>query len=179
VRRSLLSSTASGAWLAQFGWFDFLGPDTIDVVAGEPGDGFVHAEAHHARVLGADFTYSASVMADWTQPGLSADLQFRISDEGRYGVRPKEGTIAFYRFMLGRLECDADPAVIAPCGLWPRESSPAADLPVEFILGSASFDKGLRTIRVTITAEGSRFVVSFGAGSKGGPRREGCRLDDA
>src|SRR5439155_423960 len=139
VRRSLLADTASGAWLAQFGGFEFSGPNTIDVLSGVPVNGLFHAEAHHAGVLGADFTYSAAVTADWTQPGLSAHLQFRISDEGRYGVRLQEGTIAFYRFMLEDRGCDADPAIIAPCPWWPLGSRGGdVDLPVECVLDSAS-----------------------------------------
>ena len=167
MRRSLLHDATSGAWLAQFGRFEPSGPNTIDVLWGEPVNGLFHAEAHHAGVLGADFIYSAVITADWKQPGLRADLQFRISDEGRYGVRLREGTIAFYRFMLKDRECDPHPAVIAPCVLWPADRSPHdVDLPVECVLRSASFDKELATLRVTIVAEGSLFTISFASGSK-------------
>ena len=161
MRRSLLADTASGAWLKQFGDFGFSGPDTIDVRSGvQVGDRF-HAEAHHAGVLGADFAYSATLTADWTRPGLGAHLQFRISDEGRYGVRVEAGTIAFYRFMLDPRRCADDPTVIAHCPSWPEHG----DDPIEHDLGSAGFDTTIPSLRVRVVAEGSRFEVVFGTAS--------------
>ena len=76
----LLYDAVSGAWLPQFGGFEFSAPDTIKVQSGSAVNGLFHAEAHHDGVLGADFTYSATITADWTQPDLSAHLQFLISD---------------------------------------------------------------------------------------------------
>jgi hypothetical protein len=168
VQRSLLD----GRWLPQFpqfGGFNFAG-DNITVESGAAVNGLFHAEAHHDRVLGADFAYSAIISADWTQSDLSAHLQFRISDEGRYGVRLQAGTIAFYRFLLGNRPCAADPSIITPCPLWPLPDVNHPELdddPEELPLGPvSSFDPALRTLKVTVFAEGSQFVVSFGTPSQ-------------
>ena len=75
---SLIGGTSGGAWLPQFGGFHVHGPNAIDVTWGEPVNGPFHAEAHYSRVLGADFSYSATIFANWGVNGLSADLQ--ISD---------------------------------------------------------------------------------------------------
>jgi len=167
VQRSLLND----AWLPQFGGFDFA-PGNIRVVSGSEVNGQFHAEAHHDRVLGADFTYSAMITADWTQSDLSAHLQFRISDEGRYGVRLQAGTIEFYRFMLKDRLCSDDPAVIAHCPLWPDRPD-SRDDPIEQPLGPPGyFDPALQTLKVTVVVEGSRFVVSFGA-----PSKDLCRFE--
>ena len=72
MRRSLLNDATSGAWLPQFGGFEFLAPNTIKVQSGSAVNRLFHAEAHHDRVLGADFAYSATITADWKQPDLSA-----------------------------------------------------------------------------------------------------------
>ena len=116
MERSLLT----GAWLPQFGEFHvelgafYVGlPNNLRVRATEPVGGRYHAEAHHGGVLGADFRYSALLSGDWTDPELSAHLQFRISDEGRYGMRVQAGLVALYRFMLEDRACAADPKVIA------------------------------------------------------------------
>jgi hypothetical protein len=169
MRRSLLNDATPGAWLRQFGEFDFSAPNTIRVQSGSAVNGLFHAEAHYNRVLGADFAYSATITADWTQPDLGAHLQFRISDEGRYGVRLQAGTIALYRFMLEDRPCSDDPAVIAHCPLWPG----SGDDPIERLLAPPGyFDPTLRTLRVTVVAEGSRFIVSFGTPSQDFGRRE-------
>jgi len=163
MRRSLLHDATSGAWLPQFGGFEFSASDTLKVQSGSAVNGLFHAEAHYDGVLGADFTYSATITADWTQPELSAHLQFRISDEGRYGVRLQAGAIALYRFMLEDRPCSNDAAVIAHCPLWPF----SGDDPIERQLGPPGFfDTGVRTLRVTVVAEGAQFVVSFGTPSQ-------------
>jgi hypothetical protein len=46
--------------------------------------GIKHAEAQLTGLLGADFSYSATITLG---NGADAHLQFRISDEGRYGIR--------------------------------------------------------------------------------------------
>ena len=89
MERSLLT----GVWLPQFGQVDVRPPDRLQVRATSAVAGGFHAEAHHAGVLGADFRYSAVLEGDWADPGLSGHLQFRISDEGRYGVRVQAGTV--------------------------------------------------------------------------------------
>jgi hypothetical protein len=165
--RPLLASVAVEGWLPQFGGISFPAGNTIAVNSGSPvGDRF-HAEAHHRRVLGADFTYSATLIADWTQPELSVDLQFRISDEGRYGVRFQAGTVTLYRFMLEDRLCDNNPAAIAHCGLWPMsdgnpEHDPLLDLPVELRLASGIFDRTSKALPVTVIADGPRLEVTFG-----------------
>ena len=119
-----------------------------------------HAEAHHEQVLGADFTYSAVISADWTRPGLSAHLQFRISDEGRYGIRLQGGTITFYRFMLEDRPCSNEPEVIAHCPLWPPPGS--SDDPIERSLGQGVFETTERARHISVVAEGARFIVTYG-----------------
>ena len=145
----------------------FPGGNAIDVNSGDAvGHSILfglplgyHAEAHHARVLGGDFIYSATITADWTRPDLNADLQFRISDEGRYGVRLKAGTVTVYRFMLEYRRCDPSPDVIAHCRDWPAGQQPV-DEPVEYPLGWGNFNRENRSMRVTVDAQGSRFTVS-------------------
>jgi len=167
MRRSLLTDAT---WFRQFGKFKFPSPNTIKVTSGSEANGVFHAEAHHDRVLGADFTYSATITADWTQSDLSADLQFRISDEGRYGVRLQAGTIGLYRLMLQCRPCAADSKIIAHCPSWPipdRDHPERDDAPTELSLGpTADFGAMNPTIIVTIVAEGSLFVVSFGTPSQ-------------
>lgn len=163
MRRSLLHDATSGSWLKQFGEFGFPSPNTIEAQSGSPVNDLFHAEAHHDRVLGADFDYSATITADWSRPDLSAHLQFRISDEGRYGVRLQHGTIALYRFMLEDRPCSDDRAVIAHCPLWPE----SGDDPIEQLLAPPGyFDPVFQTLRLTVLAEGATFIVSFGSPSQ-------------
>jgi hypothetical protein len=168
VRTSLLHDATSGAWLPQFGGLDLSVPGAIIVQSGSPVGPLFHAEAHHDEVLGADFTYSATISADWTQPGLSAHLQFRISDEGRYGVRLQGATATFYRFGLEDRPCSDEAGVIAHCPLWPT----GGDDPIERPLGHGVFDTAERARSVNVVAEGSRFVVSFGTSSQAAGRFE-------
>ena len=56
-----------------------------------------HAETQRPGVLGADFIYAANVQFG---PGGDAHLQFRISDEGRYGVSVRESGFRVYRQLL-------------------------------------------------------------------------------
>ena len=115
-------------WLAQFGTIDFQPPDAVNISGGEMVQGGVHAEAHCEGVLGADFTYSATITCpDWAAPDsaasqLSADLQFWISDEGRYGVRLQSRLLTFYRFAFPPRQCADDLNVFAHCPLWPDDS---------------------------------------------------------
>jgi hypothetical protein len=168
ARGGLLGDARAGVWLRQFGRITDGGAKALVVTPDSPvGVGpLFHAEAHHTTVLGADFVYSARITADWQAPDLlAADLQFRMSDEGRYGVRVSGGRISLYRFMLPDLPCDRDPAVLAPCPLWPHMNLGFdVDLPTEYELGHATFDASLPTIGVTVVAAGSHFVVAFDAG---------------
>jgi hypothetical protein len=165
MRRSLLASVATEGWLPQFGGITFPAGNTIAMNSGIQVGNRFHAEAHHKRVLGADFTYSATLVADWAHPELSVDLQFRISDEGRYGVRFKAdtiiGTVTLYRFMLEDRPCDNNPTAVAHCGLWPTGDT-ASDDPVEHPLAVGIFDRNSKTLPVTIVAEGPRLEVTFG-----------------
>jgi hypothetical protein len=155
MERSLLT----GAWLPQFGEFHVEGSNTLRVRATWPVGGGFHAEAHHGGVLGADFRYSALLFGDWTNSGLSTHLWFRISDEGRYGVRIQGGLVVLYRFMLEDRACaPPDSNVIAHCPLW----DPDADDPEEVPLASRTFDPGVGSLRVSVDAVGPRLSVSFG-----------------
>lgn len=164
MQRSLLAEVAAEGWLPQSDGITFPGGNRIALNFGSPvgNPSFFHAEAHHTRVLGADFTYSAILVADWAQPELSVDLQFRISDEGRYGVRFKAGAVTLYRFMLKDRPCDNNPDAIAHCGLWPTGDA-ASDDPVEQRLAAGTFDPNLKRLPVTVVAEGSRLMASFGS----------------
>ena len=166
VRGSLLGNATAGVWLTQFGKFKVAGSNALEATCGSPVDGRFHTEAHHDGVLGGDFVYSARITADWNVEGVSADLQFRISDEGRYGVRLQAGRISLYRFMLPDRVCDPHrPDSPGPCPSWPpKDGDRPVDLPVEFELAWRRFDRTLQTIGVTVVADGSRFVVAFDAG---------------
>jgi hypothetical protein len=159
MKLSVLHDATSGAWLPQFGGFDLLVPGTIIVQWGSAVGPLFHAEAHHDQVLGADFTYSATISADWTRPDLSAHLQFRISDEGRYGVCLQGERITLYRFTLEDCPCNDNAELIAHCQKW---TSDGADDPIEQPLGHGVFDTGVRTRSVSVVAERSRLIVSFG-----------------
>src|ERR1700741_3290320 len=74
----------------------------------EPVADLGHAEAQLAGVIGADFDYSASLTV---RAGVDTHLQFRIADEGRYGVLLQTTGITFYKFKLPprALPCTPDP----------------------------------------------------------------------
>lgn len=146
-------------WLPQFGAIDVQAPDIIDVGTTSPVGSQFHAEAHHGAVLGADFRYSALLEGDWTKPGLSGHLQFRISDEGRYGVRVQAGVVTLYSFVRRDRDCSDDPDVIAHCPKWGEDP----DEPVEEDLGSAAFQPMVGALRVTVEAVGTRLSVSLDA----------------
>lgn len=150
----------TGTWLPVSGEVNVLAPGLLSVQAtSAAGAGFA-AEAHHGGVLGADFRYSAMLDGDWARPGLGADLQFRISDEGRYGVRVQAGRVSLYRLMLESKACSAEPGVVAHCPLWG-----ASDDPVEVELAGGDFDPGIGALRVDVAAFGPLLSVSFGAGA--------------
>jgi hypothetical protein len=155
----MVRSLLADAWLPQFGEVDVQTPGVLSVRATSQVGSQFHAEAHYGGVLGSDFRYSALLSGDWTDRGLCADLQFWISDEGRYGVRVQNGTVMLYRFMLDERICArADHAIIANCPDWGP-----ADLPVLHPLGPAAhFDPGAGPLRVSVEAMGTQLSVSFG-----------------
>lgn len=140
IPKPLLDTVASRSWIPQFPQFpgiSFPTDSSIQISSGTPVDpARFHAEAHHIRVLGTDFTYSATISAQWTDD-LAAHLQFRLSDEGRYGVRLQAGRVELY-------------SVLRRDG-WPANS---ADFPSEAIVASRTFDRATSTVRLTITVEG-------------------------
>src|ERR1041384_7374396 len=96
----MMRSLLADAWAPQFGQVDVQSSGVVSLSPTSPVDSRFHAEAHYFGVLGSDFRYSALFTGDWTDRKLCADLQFWISDEGRYGVRVQGGTVFLYRFML-------------------------------------------------------------------------------
>lgn len=150
----------TGAWLPQFGAVDVQAPDVVQVGATSPVGSVFHAEVHHGGVLGADFRYSAVLDGEWTRPDLSGHLQFRISDEGRYGVQVQAGLVTLYSFLLRERSCSDRPGVIAHCPLWGDD--PLTDLPVEEPLASGRFESRGGPLRVLVEAVGARLAVSFG-----------------
>ncbi len=76
-------SSGKALWGERIGMFDGDG-STIWPVTTVPVAGLAHAEAQLLGVIGTDFDYSADVTV---RLGEDTHLQFRISDEGRYGVR--------------------------------------------------------------------------------------------
>src|SRR5215203_2019608 len=75
-----------------------------------------HAEAQRIGVLGTDFTYSAQVTV---QSKVEAHLQFRISDQGRYGIRLRTDSLTFYCFRRKDRPCSKiKPSIVAHCPDW-------------------------------------------------------------
>jgi hypothetical protein len=81
-------------WNARFGAFAYSAT-AIEVDKGEPVGGAYHAEAQRLEILGTDLNYSADITVNDRADG---HLQFRISDEGRYGVVVGMQRFAIYRF---------------------------------------------------------------------------------
>ena len=99
---------------------------------------------------------------------LSAHLQFRISDEGRYGVRLQAGTISSTGLCSEIASAATTPqsSRTVRCGRTGSDHH-SRDDPIELPLGPLGyFDPALRTLKVTVVVEGSRFVVSFGTPSR-------------
>jgi hypothetical protein len=149
-------------WNDRFGAFD--GTQSViraaATVAVPGGPGLVHAEAQRVSAIGADFVYSADITLE---AGAEAHLQFRIADEGRYGVRLRTTGIALYDFHLPpRGQCSAQqPNAINHCPLWQGPDAPAFTILREstafpsFPLASPS------THHVAVSASGSVFTVSL------------------
>jgi hypothetical protein len=165
VRRALVAIRAitplfdaqhPARWLPQFGECDVSIPGAIKMTSGSPVGDRRHAEAHHAEahcegILGADFTYAAEVTADWAN-GTEAHVQFRISDEGRYGVRVEKDRATLYRYAVPERNCDdRDPKIFSPCPGWPGQD----DLVFED-LKSVALDPGVSSRTVAVVAQGSQ-----------------------
>ncbi len=102
--------------------------------------GVQQVEAQRIGVLGADFTYSAYVTVS---SSVDAHLQFRISDEGRYGVRLRPDGVVLYRFLRADKQCwSATTGFANHCPDWPPpqlcnpdQSIDACDSPQYSVLG--------------------------------------------
>ena len=161
---NLLWGTRSGA----FGGDTF----TVGVLNGDPvvtpANGYFSAEAQHLGFVGADFTYSALVTVDPNPaPSSEAHLQFRISDQGRYGVRVLQNSLTLYRFLREDEACSAtNPAAVSHC-----PSFGASDLPIYRELMTCTYGQEACTCpapdihvsmhKVAIVAQGSSFTVSL------------------
>jgi hypothetical protein len=174
----LFDAQSPRRWLAQFGEIGFPGPDAVSISSGAPVQGGVHAEAHCEGLLGADFTYLATIACpDWVASELSADLQFWISDEGRYGVRLQAELLTVYRFALPRRQCADDPKVFAHCPLWPDDGDPSsldalnferlAWVPMNLPSGApVTVMVTVRGTRVSVSLDGSELLLAE-AGARG------------
>jgi hypothetical protein len=156
----MVRALLADAWAPQFGQVDVQGSGVVSLSPTSRVGSQFHAEAHYFGVLCSDFLYSAVLAGDWADRGLCADLQFWISDEGRYGVRVQNGRVSLYRFALVDRPCADDPAVISQCPGW------GGDDPLVFqaIGPTGDFDPGVGPLRVTVEAAGTRLSVSYGVG---------------
>jgi hypothetical protein len=105
-----------GALQVHFGQWQPVGSTRIDAVGFSPGTGGFHAEAQALEAQGADLTFSADVTFGF---GGEANLQARISDEGRYGVSIRESGVRIYRQLLehDQLRWDVVPGADYPMAL--------------------------------------------------------------
>jgi hypothetical protein len=119
--------SGGATWRKVFG--DVTYTDAAILVAkGEPIGSASHAEAHRLAILGTDFEYSADVTVN---DRAEAHLQFRISDEGRYGVLVGRQRFAIYRFqripylaMRPPRDCAPhQPGAITHCPQWSKDAS--------------------------------------------------------
>ena len=121
----------------------------------------IHAEAQVYGLLGTDFTFSAEMIV---APARDMDLQFRISDEGRYGVQLRTDSIVLYRLARDDIPCDlANTATYSHCPNWPEPSCiDFCDEPqwVPLAQQSLALVGGTRH-RVSIQAEGSQIRVAL------------------
>jgi len=127
----LYDASGTRSWGERIGTFDGDGsvirPATARCVKTIDGDesscvgGIAHAEAQLKGAIGMDFDYSADVTV---RSGEDTHLQFRISDEGRYGVRLQttagQSEIELYEFYLPpKGPCvDGNPSAFTHCPNW-------------------------------------------------------------
>ena len=164
-------STETELWGTRSGAFagdtSTVGVRSGDPVA-TPANGYFNSEAQRKGFVGADFTYSALVSVDPNAaPVREAHLQFRISDEGRYGVRVLAGTLTLYRFLREDEPCSqTNPGAINHC-----PSFGPSDLPIYRELMTCNYgqqpcmcpapDTTVSMHKVEIIAQGSSFTVSL------------------
>ncbi len=150
-------------WRARFGVFG--GSSTVLTaltgVAAPSAADKVHAEAQLYGVVGTDFTYAADLVVN-----SSADihLQFRISDEGRYGIQLRSDSVAFYRFRREDKACDANSSsTIAHCPNWPEPSCAMnCDDPQWTVIANQTLALASGTRHhLVIVAQGSQFRVTL------------------
>ena len=157
-------------WAERFGKFsgDSLNIYEVSgVAATTPGPPQEHAEAQRLGFIGADFTYYAETSVN---PRVEAHLQFRISDQGRYGVRTRLDGITLYRFLRMDEPCSStDPTAKFHC-----PSFPDSDNPVYTELKTCTFgqaDCGCPAIdpaklhKVAVIARGDTFTVTLDGNS--------------
>jgi hypothetical protein len=101
-----------------------------------PGADSEHAETHLHGVIGADFTFAATISFG---KGGAAHLQFRITGDGRYGVRVEETGFTIYRQLRE--------ATL----IW-EPIPPDGDVPMQLAVDHPHL--------VTVTCEGAWFDVS-------------------
>ena len=107
----------AGMWGTRFGAFGGTS-DTIVVTDGVVAPSFPdkrHAEAQLLGVVAADFTYAATIRVG---PGAAADLQFRISDRGRLGVRLEPQLLTLYQMRRADRRCGPNSQIVAHCPDW-------------------------------------------------------------
>jgi len=164
-------STPTELWGTRSGTFDG-DISTVNVVTGDPvvtpANGYFNAEAQHKGFVGADFTYSAQISVYPSDgPSAEAHLQFRISDEGRYGVRVLAGALTLYRFLREDEPCSqTNPGAISHC-----PSFGPSDLPIYRELMTCTYgrescqcpapDTTILLHKVQIIAQGNSFTVSL------------------
>jgi hypothetical protein len=117
---------------------------------------------HLAGVTVGDAEFSTDILlpADQFDKGPQARVQFRISDEGRYGLRlrwrpQRDGFVCevdIYQFLLPEKKCSNNVADVAHCPLWPK----ALDLPKLTPLASTAFaGSPSEPIPVKVSCKGS------------------------
>jgi hypothetical protein len=116
------------------------------------------AEAQLAGVIGTDFDYSANVTV---KPLVESHLQFRIADEGRYGVKVTTSDLTFYEIKLlpKALPCSNDPKfsnAFTHCPNWIAPDSQQLITLREIPLAIAPSSH-----QVTVHARGSFFSVEL------------------
>lgn len=166
-----LITPAHGHWLKKFGDLNAVDAVHIDAVSGVATTvprGAFHAEAQFSTVLGADFIYSAAISMPPTGAATATDvhLQFRISDEGRYGVGVKRTSeagdrieVRLYRYILP-----------------PDAETPDRPEFFDFDVMSVPVDP-LQPIPITIETDGSRVTVTYQ--KPGTPEKQSIRTDKA
>lgn len=120
----------------------------------------MHAEAQRGDFVGADFTYSADITV---ASNAEAHLQFRIADQGRYGLKLLPSGAVLYRLMRLPETCDCgNPSTYTHCPNWPP-LPPATSCAfgcddaqyVELASAARQLAPG-STHRLTLSAQGSR-----------------------